>query len=269
MRERQLDLFSKGGRSSNHVQPSSGSHEPMPPVDHMADSTLIAAIPYAGMADALALVAEAGRRRLTAAVPALEGLCRRFTGFGADRAIPEQVAALEALALIGGREARRSVERILSRRAVQGPALADALTAANRVQADLPVDLLVALLRHSDPRVSAGACRCVRPAPALAPVLLDLMSNIDSNVRLAAACALGRLGRAEARPALVQLLREAPSAEVLDAVTALADEDCVVLLGRIARTVSELKDVALNALEAIDHPRAPQVLASLRVSSSE
>lgn len=235
----------------------------------MSDSALIAAVPDAGMTDVLVLVAEAGRRRLTAAVPALESLCRRFTGFGADRAVPEQVAALEALAEIGGREACGAVERILGRRVVQGPALADALIAATRVGADLPVDLLVALLRHGDPRVRAGACRCVRPAPALAPVLLDLMSDIDTDVRLAATCALGRLGRSEARPELVRLLRETPSAEVIDAVSAFADEDCVILLGRIARTVPDLEDVALDALEAIEHPRATQILAGLRVSDHE
>ena len=53
----------------------------------------------------MALAAEAGRRRLAAAVPSLETLCRRFSGFGIDRMVPEQAAALQALAAIGGREA--------------------------------------------------------------------------------------------------------------------------------------------------------------------
>ena len=266
MTERQLDLFSIDAESSNRVRPSFASPAPKPPVDRTSDSELIAAIPDAGMADALALVAEAKRRRLTAAAPALESLCRRFTGFGADRAVPEQVAALEALALIGGSEARRAVTRILGRRVVQGPALATAMIAALRLGANLPIELVDSLLRHGDPRVRAAACRCVRPAPAVVPLLLELMSDIDSDVRRAAACALGRLGRSEARPALVRLLREAPSAEVVDAVTALADEDCVVLLGRIARTVPDLEDVSIDALEAIDNPRATQVLVGLRES---
>jgi hypothetical protein len=44
----------------------------------------------------VALAHEAGRRKLTAAVPALEALCRRFSGFGIRRLLPEQAAALSA-----------------------------------------------------------------------------------------------------------------------------------------------------------------------------
>ncbi len=269
MRERQLDLFSELGDPLSPVQASPGARAAKRPVDRITDAALIAAIPLAGMSDALALVAEAGTRRLVTAVPVLETLCRRFTGFGADRAIPEQQAALEALAKIGGSEACRAVERIVGRCVVQGPGLATAMTVAARLGANLPTDLVVGLLRHSDPQLRASTCRCVRPAPALVPVPLDLMSDIDSEVRLAAACALGRLGRAEARPTLVRLLSETPSAEVIDAVTGLADEDCVVLLGRIARTFPELQEAALDALQAIDHPRATQILAVFRVSGHE
>jgi hypothetical protein len=68
----------------------------------LGDEALIAGITGAGLTDAPSLAAEAGRRRLAAVIPALEGVCRRFAGFGLERAIPEQVAALEALAAIGG-----------------------------------------------------------------------------------------------------------------------------------------------------------------------
>ena len=43
-------------------------------------------------ADGPALALEAGRRGLVTAVPALEELCRRFAGFGLERAVPERVA---------------------------------------------------------------------------------------------------------------------------------------------------------------------------------
>ncbi|MBF0394488.1 MAG: hypothetical protein HQL38_17570, partial [Alphaproteobacteria bacterium] len=59
-------------------------------VTEMADDAIIAAIPDSGMADAPPLAAEAGRRRLAAAVPALERLCRRLTGHGRVRLVPEQ-----------------------------------------------------------------------------------------------------------------------------------------------------------------------------------
>jgi hypothetical protein len=46
-----------------------------------------------------------------------------------------------------------------------------------------------------------------------------------------AVCALGRMGRTEARPALLRLLREAPSAAVIDSTSAVADEECLVIFG--------------------------------------
>jgi hypothetical protein len=50
---------------------------------------------------------------------ALEALCRRFQGFAIERAIPEQTAALGALAGIGGSEAAHAVRRIIVERIVR------------------------------------------------------------------------------------------------------------------------------------------------------
>jgi hypothetical protein len=44
------------------------------------------------------LAAEVVARRLVAAVPALEELCRRFKGFGRLHPVREQLTALDALA---------------------------------------------------------------------------------------------------------------------------------------------------------------------------
>jgi HEAT repeat protein len=93
-------------------------------------------------------------------------------------------------------------------------------------------------------------------------VLLGLADDGDSDVRVAAACALGRRGRSEARQTLVRLLRDAPSVEVIDAVPAIADEDCIILLGRLVRTQPRLAAAARDALEMIDHPLARQVIAA-------
>jgi hypothetical protein len=52
------------------------------------DAALIAAIPDVGQADCFDLALAAAQRGLTAAVPALEALCRRFKGFGVDHVVP-------------------------------------------------------------------------------------------------------------------------------------------------------------------------------------
>jgi hypothetical protein len=72
------------------------------------------------------------------------------------------------------------------------------------------------------------------------------------------------MGRIEARPRLKTLLRDHPSEDVIDATSWIADEECVVLLGRIARSTSVLADAALASLENIDHVRAAAVAAAIR-----
>ena len=62
---------------------------------------------------------------------------------------------------------------------------------------------------------------------------------------------------------LRQLLHEAPTAEIIAAVAAIADADLVVELGRIARTRPDLIAPARAALEDIDDSRAGAVLGTL------
>lgn len=261
MTGRQLDLFSGSSIPSPKATPQPIAPCKPPPCE-LSDAVLIAAIPEAGLADASALATEAGRRRLAAAVPALEQLCRRFTGFGSEQVIPEQAVALEALAMIGGSQAADAVARIICKRAVQGPATRIALSAGANLGSELPRDATLSLLRHADRCVRADACRCVRFWPEVVPVLVDLLDDLDDDVRIAAACALGRLRRPEGKRMLIHQLRTAPSAEVIDAVATVADADCVVLLARIARHIPDLAGAAQTALEHVDHPLAAQVLAS-------
>ncbi len=260
MPEQQLDLFSATG-TPPEARPQAVSGPQELAAADLDDGALIAALPTAGLAEAPSLAAEAGRRGLVAAVPALEQLCLRLAGFGRERSVPEQVAALQALALIGGAEAARTVARLIARQAVQGPTRKVAGNVAARLGATLRAETVSELLRDADPEVRADACRCAGPSPAVLQLLLELADDRDGDVRAAAACALGRMGRSEARPALVRLLREAPSAEVIDAIPAIADEDCIVLLGRLLRTQPTLAAAAGDALETIDHPRARQVIA--------
>src|SRR5437016_14218598 len=100
----QLDLFSVSAGPLERDVPARTT-EPVIASDTFDDDSLLAAIPDAGIRESVALVAEAGRRRLAAAIPVLEALCRRFAGFGADRIAPEPAAALDALVMIGGSSA--------------------------------------------------------------------------------------------------------------------------------------------------------------------
>lgn len=268
MHQQQLDLFSASGiPPERRPRPDPRPRELV--AAELDDDALVAAIPEAGLAEAPALVGEAGRRGLKAAVPALERLCLRFAGFGLERAIPEQVAALEALALIGGSHSAHTVARLIAKNVVQGPTRKVAVNIAARLGSALPVETLLALLQEADPDVRANACRCAVPSPAVLQVLLDRLDDGDGSVRVAAACALGRMGRREAKSTLVRLLRDAPCVDVIDAIPAIADEDCIILLGRIIRVQPMLADAARDALEMIDHPRARQIVVATTARRDE
>jgi hypothetical protein len=74
------------------------------------------------------------------------------------------------------------------------------------------------------------------------------------------------MGRTEARPLLKRLLRDEPSEEAIEAAASIADEECMILLGRITRSTPDLAAAALDALDSIDHPRAGAIAATVRRS---
>jgi hypothetical protein len=259
----QLNLFGSAGIRHEDSRPFPQPHREPAPAADLTDVALLAAIPDASLATCQALAGEAARRKLAAAVPALEALCRRFRGFGLHHAIPEQTAALQALAAIGGAEAVAAVRSIVVGAVVSGPGQRDAVRAAASLHCILPEPEAAALLLHADPEVRAQACRCAPRTPRIAVLLNNLLEDLNQGVATAAAKSLGRMGRTEARPWLVRLLREIPDADLIEAVTPVADEDCAVMLGRVARQHPALRDAALAALEAIDTPRATAILAAL------
>jgi hypothetical protein len=74
------------------------------------------------------------------------------------------------------------------------------------------------------------------------------------------------MGRNEARSLLARYLREEPSTELVDAIAPVADADCIILLGRIARSVPSLSEAVLDAFDGIDHPRAEKIATATRES---
>jgi hypothetical protein len=263
----QLDLF-RHVPAPAEPRPSGEAARPVIGPDSIDDEELLAALPHAGLTDSLALAAEAGRRRMTAAVPALEALCARFSGFGADRIVPEQAAVIDALAQIAGADAAQALVRLIARRTVQGPGLQRAVGAAARLGAKLTAGTVMELLRNDDPQTRADACRFAQPSLEMVAQLRDLLNDLQRPVRMSAACALALMGRNEVRPLLTRYLREEPSAELIDAMSPIADEECVILLGRIARTMPDLSQAALDALDSIDHPRARRIAAEIGASSN-
>ncbi len=260
----QLDLFAGSGFLPA-TQPAPLARPAASAPAELDDAALLAAIPASGLADGPSLAAEAGRRGLVAAVPVLEDYCRRFAGFGMNRALPEQVAALDALATIGGPDAARSVAQIMTRGWVQGPAVASAAAASARLGSRLPANTVLTLLRHADPIVRRHACVLARGGAEVIATLTDLLGDLHADVRIEAACALGRMGSAQAMPLLKLTLGQAPTLPVIHAVAEVADEDCVVLLGRIAEgTAADLAAAAVAALEAVEHPLAARRLERLR-----
>jgi HEAT repeat protein len=257
MSEPQLDFFSDVNIASEQSASPHISHA----LDsaQLDDATLIAAIPESSLADSAALAAEAGRRHLAAAVPALAALCRRFAGFGTRRIVGEQVAALQALATIGGRDAAHAVAEMIERAVIQGPTLQIAINTAARLRATLSSAAVQQLLRHDEPGVRAEACRCARARPELIRVLTDLLEDLHLEVAVAAACALGRMGRIEALPVLKRLLRENPTPDAIDAAASVADAECAVLLRRLVGTRPDLAEAVLASLEALDDADAVAV----------
>lgn len=263
--DRQLDLFAASGFHAAPAAPALVRPSAVPASD-LDDTALVAAIVDAGPATCHALAEEAGRRRLVAALPALEALCRRFKGFGLVNAVPEQAAALQGLVAIGGAEAAAAVVRLIVDNVVQGPGLGTTIAAAADLRCRLPPDIAVVLLRHPDPNVRCNAARCAPPLPEPINLLIELLNDLNRPVATAAACALGRMGRTEARPMLIRVLLEAPSPEVIDAVIPIADDVCIVTLGRIARNLPDLAAAAIVALDDMDNDRAAALVSSLRQS---
>jgi hypothetical protein len=207
----------------------------------LSDEDLISAIPNATLVDVSAITAEAGKRRLSAAIPALISLCERLVGHGARAAAPEQIVALHALGAIGGQQGAHAAASLIARKIVQGPTLVTALTVAARLGVVLPSNAACRLLRDPNSSVRAAACGCVRAGHDVMAALISLLGDPDPEVAIASACALGRMGRNEALRPLKGYLTERPSSRIVEALARVADEEAIALLARVGRARRDLE----------------------------
>ena len=258
----QLDLFAAGGIAPAQA-PKTEATLNLVDLATLSDAAILAAIPDAGIPLVFSLMHEADRRRLQEAIPVLGRLCRLFAGFGTEREVPEQTVALLALGSIGGQGARLVVSGLLDDRVVRGPTLKVAVRVAAVLRCRLSAETVLPLLRHADPEVRAIACDLARPQADINATLIELLIDLDANVRTSSACALGRFGRHEARVVLKNMLRRAPTQATIEAIAPIADHECIVLLGRLARAQTDLKNVALDALALIDDPLAIKLADAL------
>jgi HEAT repeats len=261
----QFVLFSGAGVTTTEPEADADPIDwaPLDPA-RMSDAELIAALPRARQVDAPGLAQEAVRRALPDAVPALEALCRRFSGFGLEREVTEQVAALRGLASIGGAAARETMTRLIVSGAVRGPGVRVALEVAAGLGCRLPPDQVAMFLRDNHPAVREAACWCALGGGMVLEGLIDLLADLHGGVARAAALALGRLGRREGYAALVGLLRTAPTEEVIRAVAGIAEDDDWVRLGQTAVRLPELAAVVLEVLEESEERRAKVVADGVR-----
>ena len=262
----QLDLFAeRGAVTPRHTK----NPLPSPPatlVERLTDAQLLERVRDAGPSDVDAVCTEIVSRSLEGAVPALETLWRRFAGFGIEKPLAEQLAVVDTLAHLGGADACSALRRIVLSRALPASLLPAALDAAAQAGLALPADFVGSFLTHGDAAVRNAAFALAARSNVAADRLREgLLDGSAANRRLAT-IALGLRGDPSARQPLYDELARFPSADVIEAITAVWDEDAIVHLGRCARRHPRLAGAALDALREIGTPRAET--AARRLESS-
>lgn len=258
--QRQLDLFAeRGGVGPRHSSQTAAMSAPAPAVDTLSDDDLLELIPNAGPSNVETVCREVVSRSLQAAVPALEALWRRFSGFGIEKPLPEQLAVVDTLARLDGAEARSALRRIVLWKGLPASLLPTALQTAVSTGLALPAPFVAPLLEHEDAAVRGAAFALAASANVPADRLHACLFARSAADRRAAAVALGLRGDSRARQPLFDELERSPSPEIIEAVAAVWDDDAIVRLGRCARRHPRLAGAVLDALREIGSPRAEVV----------
>ena len=259
----QLDLFAERGTVTPRHVPKPMASSTATPVETLTDDELLELVPKAGPSNVEALCSRLVALSLEAAVPALEALWQRFAGFGIEKPLREQLAVVDTLARLGGTDGRSALRRIVVSTALPASLLPAALQAAAQAGLALPARFVGPLLDHGDAVVRGVAFALAAQADVSADRLREGLFDRSAENRRAAAVALGLRGDASARQPLYDELDRFPSTEVIEAITAVWDDDAIVHLGRCARRHPRFAGAVLDALRDIGNPRAETVASNL------
>ena len=148
---------------------------------------------------------------------------------------------------------------------------ASLLPAASQASASaglaLPAAFVGPLLDHEDAAVREAAFVLAARTDVPADRLREGLFDRSAANRRAAAVALGLRGDASVRRPLYDELARRPSTDVIEAITAVWDDDAIVHLGRCACRHPRLAGAVLDALRDIASPRAHTVARHLETST--
>ena len=263
----QLDLFAERGRVIGRRVPEPMAPPAATPVETLLDDDLLESVPKAGPSNIKAVCSEIVSRSLEAAVPALEALWRRFAGFGVEKPLREQLAVLETLARLGSTGARSTLRVIVLSKGLPASLLPAASQAAASAGLALPAAFVGPLLDHEDAEVRGAAFVLAARTDVPADPLREGLFDRSAANRRAAAVSLGLRGDASARQPLYDELARFPSTEVIEAITAVWDDDAIVHLGRCARCHPRFAGAVFAALRDIASPRADTVARHLETNT--
>ncbi len=205
------------------------------------------------------LIAEVERRREATAVPLLVRVCRRHAGFDRSRAVPEVVAALNALTAVGATDVAPAILRLVEQNALGHASVAAALRYFASVRHRPATVLLSPHLHHDEAEVREAACTlaAVIGTPSNIERLLELCKDTSAEVIDAALIALGQIGYRPVKTVLESRLQTAAIDEIpkiVDALIPVSDEETAVSLGRLAERVSDenVRYVVAEALAELD-----------------
>ena len=267
--DRQPDLFDERGRvEADHV-PAPAAPCAGPAAGRLTDGEIIEMLPRADMSNAGPLCTEVVSRRLETAVPALESLWRRFVGFGIRVPFPQQRAVLNTLGKLEGEAARAGLKGIVLSKGLPAPLLPDALRAAADAGLALPAAYIAPLLGHGNAAVREPAFVLAVRAGVPSDRLRNGLADPSEPIRRSAAVALGNRGYAGAMTPLIGELARNPSAEVIEALAMIADDDVIVHLGRCAERHPALADTVVEILNDMEGARAERLARRLEAKGRD